>query len=173
MVVDISVALVEDWEKPMLRINLTIAAATVGATAGRLSLTRPRAAQGLLAAHHVVAGAAAARRIDARAVPSTVAACTGITAGVAAVGVLHRQPSIRTELLAVATIGAAATSARRSQQRRRAALDAASETVAVPVPATRLRRRFRPAVHRRWPFAVVHSDGVLLRNGRHVPGTAA
>lgn len=138
VMVDITVALAEDWDKPLLCVNLTVAAATVGAAAGRLSLERPRAAQGLLAAHHVLAGAAAARRIDARVVPSLTAACAGITAGASAMRVLNGHRSIRTELLAVAVVGAAAMSARRSNQSRRITACVARETIAVPVPATRL-----------------------------------
>jgi DMSO/TMAO reductase YedYZ molybdopterin-dependent catalytic subunit len=138
VVVDITVALVEDRDKPLLRVNLAVAAATIGAAAGHLCRTRPRAAQALLAAHHVVAGAAAARRIDARAVPSMGAAGAGIAAGIATMRTLDRRPAIGTEILAVVVVGAATASARRSDQRRRAAHRHAREVVAVPVPTVRL-----------------------------------
>lgn len=134
-IVDITVALVEDWDKPLLRANLTITVVAIGATAGQMSSTRPRSAVTVLAAHHILAGVAAATRPDARSLPSLVAAGAGIAAGAITLHLLPRHRTWIAHGVAAATAGTLAILATRAQRRQDDERVAARNAIPVPLPA--------------------------------------
>jgi Oxidoreductase molybdopterin binding domain len=136
--VDVTVALAEARDKPLLMGTLVANLAGGGVLASRLRPARPRAALALVGGHHLLAGVAAGSRPDARAVPSVVAGAVGAAAGIGALNLLARAPGPATRALLLGVAGASATEARQLQRRAGRRLLARHAAVALPRPERRL-----------------------------------
>ncbi len=132
--VDITVALLEARDKPLLMATLLGGAAGVGALAGGLrESSRPALGPAALSGFGVLAGTGAASRPDAGTAGSLAAAAVGAAAGVAALELLSGRPRSRAAvvgLAAAAGVGARWLRARRTrallERRARAGLPASS-----------------------------------------------
>jgi DMSO/TMAO reductase YedYZ molybdopterin-dependent catalytic subunit len=142
-VVDITVALLEARDKPLLMATVLGGFAGVGSVAGQVRARHPARARALIAAQGVVAGAGAASRPDASVAGSLAAGLAGAAAGVAALEALARWPAARARPAVAAlslAAGAAASRVRtRSTERlldRRSAVTLPSPADPLPPPAS-------------------------------------
>lgn len=101
--VDVTVALVEAKDKPLLTANLLLNHVAVGAAAGQLWGARRATATGLFVGHGLLGGAAAASRPDSDGASSLAAGALGTGAGYATLHQLGRDPLP----IAIATTAAA------------------------------------------------------------------
>ncbi len=129
--VDVTVALLEARDKPLLMGVVLTDFLARGAVAGVLAARRPRTASAILVAQGLVAGGAAATRADSETAASALAGAGAGALGAGALALLGRRPGAALGVLGAAiTAGAVA-------QRRNAARAAAlrDRRVRVVLPA--------------------------------------
>lgn len=150
-IIEVTLALVADRDKPLLMGSLVGSALGIGTIAGGLQTGRPLAGLGLMSGAGSLATLAAARQADAWSLPTIAAGSLGTGAGVITLALLGRSPrpgSVAAALLSAAGVGIIAV------RRRAARLDAAR----VPSPG----RQWPSAA---WPLEPPSPDAVLAISG--------
>jgi len=132
--IDVTVALLEARDKPLLMGVVLADFLGRGAAAGALAGRRPRLATGILLAQGLVAGGAAATRAESDAAASALAGAGAGALGAGALALLGRRPAAALPVLAAAILTGAA--ARRRTAARARELRDRREQVTLPGLAT-------------------------------------
>lgn len=133
-VVDVTVALLEARDKPLLMGVVLADFLGRGAAAGALAGRRPRLATGILLAQGLVAGGAAATRAESDTAASALAGVGAGTLGAGTLALLQRRPAAALPVLTAAIV-TGAVALRRNAARATELVDR-RERVTLPATAT-------------------------------------